>query len=136
MLATLLNFPLEDYPGLNVILNMHRMERTKVKNNLHWKVKAQTRNVHAGTVNITITRYATRPMDWDNYAGGFKFICDAIVKCKIIKDDKPQVVQDLDLKQKKVATLNEERIAILIEDCADLQLWEKLPPKKREVKKK
>lgn len=51
---------------------------------------------------MKVTRYAPRPLDYDNMAGGLKFLIDALVSCGIIDDDNPSVVQSLTLAQEKV----------------------------------
>lgn len=95
---------------------MHYHALNNAKSEMAILVGAKTKNQHEGKVQITITRYACQLMDWDNLAGGFKIIGDALVRQKVIKDDKPEVVVFFNTQQIKVATRKEERTMILIED--------------------
>lgn len=56
---------------------------------------------------ITVTRYSSGKLDWDNFYGGLKPVLDCLVKCTttnphglgVILDDNPDVVIELKGKQ-------------------------------------
>ena len=66
-----------------------------------------------GRVTVIITRYATRPLDFDNGAGGCKFLLDQIRYSGLIRDDCPQEI-DFIFKQEKVATKKDQGTMIEI----------------------
>ena len=53
-------------------------------------------------------------MDWDNAAGSFKLIGDALVTLGIIIDDNPNVVINFQVKQQKVKKRDEQGYEVLI----------------------
>jgi Holliday junction resolvase RusA-like endonuclease len=65
--------------------------------------------------HLRITRYSTRPLDCDNYAGGCKPIIDQLRYAKLIKDDSPEDIE-VEFKQIKVKTKAEERTEIEISE--------------------
>lgn len=65
--------------------------------------------------HIRITRYSTRPLDCDNYAGGCKPIIDQLRYAKLIKDDSPEDIE-VEFKQVKVKTKANERTEIEISE--------------------
>jgi hypothetical protein len=65
--------------------------------------------------HIRITRYSCRPLDCDNYAGGCKPTLDQLRYAKLIKDDSPEDIE-VDFRQVKVKTKNEERTEIEISE--------------------
>lgn len=64
---------------------------------------------------VRITRYSTRPLDCDNYAGGCKPIIDQLRYAKLIKDDSPEDIE-VQFKQVKIKTKAEEHTKIEISD--------------------
>ena len=64
---------------------------------------------------VRITRYSTRPLDCDNYAGGCKPIIDQLRYAKLIKDDSPEDIE-VQFKQVKIKTKAEEHTEIEISD--------------------
>lgn len=64
---------------------------------------------------IRITRYSTRPLDCDNYAGGCKPIIDQLRYAKLIKDDSPEDIE-VEFKQVKIKTKDQERTEIEISE--------------------
>jgi len=64
---------------------------------------------------VRITRYSTRPLDCDNYAGGCKPIIDQLRYAKLIKDDSPEDIE-VQFKQVKIKTKTEEHTKIEISD--------------------
>lgn len=64
---------------------------------------------------VRITRYSTRPLDCDNYAGGCKPIIDQLRYAKLIKDDSPEDIE-VQFKQVKIKTKTEEYTKIEISD--------------------
>lgn len=65
--------------------------------------------------HIRITRYSTRPLDCDNFAGGCKPIIDQLRYAKLITDDSPEHVE-IQFKQVKIKTKTEEHTKIEISD--------------------
>ena len=53
-------------------------------------------------------------MDWDNAAGSFKLIGDALVECGILEDDNPKVIKVFKVKQEKVPHRNEQGFTVKI----------------------
>lgn len=105
-------------PGLNGPGGLIREHfRTAAKRKDRYCVLFSTcRKKFPGPVDIVYTRYCTHLMDWDNAAASFKHIGDALVKCGIIKDDKPGIIISFTPRQVKVKTKKEERITILISE--------------------
>jgi hypothetical protein len=64
---------------------------------------------------VRITRYSTRPLDCDNYAGGCKPIIDQLRYAKLIKDDSPEDIE-VQFNQVKIKTKAEEHTKIEISD--------------------
>ena len=64
---------------------------------------------------VRITRFSTRPLDCDNYAGGCKPIIDQLRYAKLIRDDSPEDIQ-VQFKQVKIKTKTEEHTKIEISD--------------------
>ena len=54
-------------------------------------------------VHVEYTRKSIRYMDWDNAAGSFKLIGDALVGLGVIPDDNPRVIIQFDVRQTKVS---------------------------------
>lgn len=63
--------------------------------------------------HLTITRYSTRTLDVDNFAGGCKPLIDQIRYAKLIPDDNPESVEIV-FQQVKVKTLKEQRTEVKI----------------------
>lgn len=64
---------------------------------------------------VRIVRYACRPLDCDNYAGGCKALIDELRYAKIIRDDNPETIE-VEFKQVKVSHKTEERTEIEIKE--------------------
>ena len=62
---------------------------------------------------LRITRIACHPLDADNFAGGCKFLIDAIRRRGLIPDDDPQSVE-ISFRQVKAKTKTEEGMSIRI----------------------
>lgn len=105
-----------DVPSMNILLRMHWTKRAKMLEQIQWKIRSQTVSRHPGKVRIVFHRFAVKLMDWDNYAGAFKFIGDALHGNKIIVDDKPAIVVEFIPKQTQVDTLKQQKILLTIED--------------------
>jgi hypothetical protein len=63
---------------------------------------------------LRFTRFSCAPLDFDNGAGGCKFLCDALRYEKMIPDDDPGSI-DFQFRQVKVNTRAEEGTMIEIE---------------------
>jgi len=62
---------------------------------------------------IRITRYSTRPLDCDNFAGGCKPIIDQLRYAKLITDDSPEDVE-IQFSQVKLKHKDKQRTEIEI----------------------
>lgn len=94
-------------PGLNGpdgLMRAHFRTHKLQKNKYIKIILSQTRNRHKGPVLIVYTRYLPILMDWDNHGASFKHIGDALKDTKVIIDDKPSIVTELQLKQVKIKT--------------------------------
>lgn len=70
---------------------------------------------HEGKVTIQYIGYKSVLMDWDNFCSSFKHIGDALVKSKIIVDDKPSVVIQFIPQQIKCKRV-EQKVIVIIKD--------------------
>lgn len=70
---------------------------------------------HEGKVTIQFIGYKSVLMDWDNFCSSFKHIGDALVKSKIIVDDKPSVVIQFIPQQIKCKRV-EQKVIVIIKD--------------------
>lgn len=104
-------------PSLNEWQRTHWAERAKIKKKWNWLIKAEKPKKHAGAVIVTYTRVSTQPMDMDNLGASFKCIGDALVKCGVIEDDNPDVIQELRLRWEKSPTLDKQKSVIKLEDA-------------------
>jgi len=101
----------------NKLIRMHHRAKTKEHRRYDWLVKAGL-NGWSGEPKkhcvITVTRHASRLLDWDNMGGGLKFLLDGLVHNGVIEDDNPNCIINLRLRQKK-AKRKEERTIIEVE---------------------
>lgn len=65
-------------------------------------------------VKVTYTRYCSLLSDWDNACASFKKIGDALVLCKVIKDDSPEYITEFIPKQIRCRR-KDQRTEIFIE---------------------
>ena len=91
-------------PSNNVVMRMYHRERSSEHERYTWLICAAVNGWEEkiecyNECDISITRHGARLLDWDNMGGGLKFLMDALVKNKIIKDDNPKCVQELNLRQ-------------------------------------
>ena len=91
---------------------MHHRVGTKHHEAYRLQVLAEVGPLHErfDKCAVTVTRHASRQLDWDNMGGGLKFLLDAMVKNKIIVDDNPDCVVSLDLKQEKCKRKDEKTV--------------------------
>jgi Holliday junction resolvase RusA-like endonuclease len=75
----------------------------------------KTKTTGGNRTRIRITRFSTKPLDCDNYAGGCKPIIDELRYAKLIQDDDPETIE-VDFRQIKVKTKNEEHTEIEINE--------------------
>ena len=104
--------------GINTLIRMHWAKRKKKQQEIIEDItqnnpKALT-TPFGCPVDILYTRKSTRYMDWDNAAGSFKLIGDALVTLGIILDDNPNVVINFQVKQQKVKKRDEQGYEVLI----------------------
>ena len=65
-------------------------------------------------IRITLERYAVRPIDPDNLAGGCKALIDALRYEGIIPDDNPQTIE-LVIRSLKCGPKDKERIEVTLD---------------------
>jgi len=75
------------------------------------KAKGKTKNAallepKAPPYRLIITRYSSRLLDADNFAGGCKFLIDAIRRAELITDDNPAAVT-MEFHQQKCPRIDE-----------------------------
>ena len=75
----------------------------------------QRKETRGNRTRIRITRFSTKPLDCDNYAGGCKPLIDQLRYAKLIKDDSPEDIE-VEFRQVKVKTKNEEHTEIEISE--------------------
>jgi len=94
---------------------MHWAVRKKLQNNLVAEIKAAYPcDLIEGPVNVVYTRRSVRLMDWDNAAGSFKLVGDALVKCGILEDDNPKVIKEFKVEQVRVKKRHEQGFEVKI----------------------
>ena len=91
-------------PSNNEIMRKfsHKHAKGKERNRWHYLVREQVGPPKAEPIQkcqMTVTRFGSQLMDWDNMGGGLKFLLDALVSNAVIADDNPKVVTDLKLVQ-------------------------------------
>jgi len=102
-------------PGINRLLRMHWAVRKKLQLKLVAEIQeAYECDLIEGPVTVEYTRRSIRLMDWDNAAGSFKLIGDALVACGILEDDNPKVIKVFKVKQEKVPHRNEQGFTVKI----------------------
>ena len=95
--------------------------RKKLQNNLVDDIKENYEcSLIEGPVHILYTRRSVRLMDWDNAAGSFKLIGDALVKCGILEDDNPKVITEFRVEQQKVSRRIEQGFQVQIHQAPTL----------------
>ena len=102
-------------PGINRLLRMHWAVRKQLQNNLVAEIQsAYPCDLIEGPVCVAYTRRSVRLMDWDNAAGSFKLIGDALVKCGILEDDNPKIIKEFIVEQERVRKRNEQGFTVKI----------------------
>jgi len=102
-------------PGINRLLRMHWAVRKKLQNNLVVEIQsAYPCDLIEGPVTVEYTRRSVRLMDWDNAAGSFKLIGDALVKCGILEDDNPKIIKEFKVDQERVRKRDEQGFTVKI----------------------
>ena len=102
-------------PGINKLLRMHWAVRKKLQNNLVAELQsAYSCDLIEGPVSVEYTRRSVRLMDWDNAAGSFKLIGDALVKCGILEDDNPKIIKEFKVEQERVRKRDEQGFTVKI----------------------
>ena len=104
-------------PSNNVVMRMHHRERSAEHSRYYYLILAAQKTIARkepfARCVITVGRYGARPLDWDNMGGGLKFLLDALVKNKIIKDDNPKCVTELNLRQIKCKRKDEKTVVVI-----------------------
>ena len=102
-------------PGINRLLRMHWAVRKKLQAELvqHIKDNHDCQPIE-GPVIVEYCRRSIRLMDWDNAAGSFKLLGDALVQCGILEDDNPSVIEEYKPNQKKVSKRADQGFRLVI----------------------
>jgi len=82
---------------------------------LHLNASGSSRPKYAKII-VHATRHAIKMMDQDNFVGSLKPVIDGLVDCKVVSDDKPELVKLGELNQKRVGKRAEERLEIRVEE--------------------
>lgn len=61
---------------------------------------------------LTITRYSVREPDFDNLVSSGKFLIDALVKNKVLIDDKVSIIGESKYLWQKVSKLKEQKVKV------------------------
>lgn len=101
--------------GPKGLLRMHWSKRNILKTKFQWLIKEQKFPKIEGEFTVKIINYAIQLMDWDNLAGRFKIVGDALVASRLIQDDSPEFVIDFTMEQHRVHKLKDVRLEFLIE---------------------
>ena len=101
--------------GKHGLIREHYRTAKRKKELYTTMIKAQTKNKHTGAVIIKYIGYKVVLMDWDNFAASFKHIGDSLVNCKVIVDDKPDIIAEFLPKQIKCKR-KEQKIVVIIDD--------------------
>lgn len=103
--------------GPKGLLRMNWRKRKKLLDTYVWWVRSKTKNRHPGQVKFTLIRHSIGvQMDFDNLVSTGKLTGDSLVLAGVIIDDKPAIIKQREYIQVKVASKNEQKTVILIED--------------------
>ena len=106
--------------GINRLIRMHWAVRKKeqlkfvehiIQNNPELRDYEYT-----NPVCVEYTRKSVRYMDWDNAAGSFKIIGDALVSLGVLPDDNPNIIKEFIVRQDKVRHRNEQGFNVVIRE--------------------
>tara|TARA_R100000149_G_C5786742_1_gene80178 strand:- start:172 stop:531 length:360 start_codon:yes stop_codon:yes gene_type:complete len=102
-------------PGINRLLRQHWAVRKKQQNKLAEEIAAKyPTDLIEGPVCVEYTRRSVRLMDWDNAAGSFKLVGDALVQLGILEDDNPQIIKEFRVDQERVKHRPEQGFTVII----------------------
>jgi len=105
-------------PSLNGdkgLMRMHFQAYKKVRDKWQVLIMEETRKRITEPVRVQIIRYyASQPLDLDNLYAACKVPLDALRKTKVIIEDNPDIIVDLNCKQVKVGTRAEQKTTIII----------------------
>lgn len=95
-------------------MRMHWKTYSEIRDRWTWQIKAACR-VSVERASIEIERfYAGQPLDLDNAYAACKVPLDALRHAGVIKDDDPESVVGLKVRQHKVSRRKNERTRIII----------------------
>lgn len=103
----------EATPSNNTVMRVHFRKRSAEHKRWNWLVKEATNGHRIKAQDIcivTVKRYGSRLLDWDNMAGGLKYLMDALIHNNLIIDDNPQCVTRLHMFQHKCSRKEEKTI--------------------------
>jgi hypothetical protein len=110
-------------PSPNVRERMHWSARSRLCQDIAWKVmvgiQLKKKTPHRPSwakIKVHATRFAIRLMDRDNFVGSLKPVIDGLVACRVVPDDKPELVHLGELNQKRVSKKADERLEITVEE--------------------
>lgn len=79
----------------------HWTARRKEKEKMLNRIKALNPPIIKGQISVTLTRYGSRLLDWDNLASTGKFPLDGLKNAEVIEDDSPKYIIEFFTKQVK-----------------------------------
>lgn len=100
--------------GNKGLLRMHWSDRNVIKHNFQWAIKEQDQTIFQGQVEVVLVNYAILLMDWDNLAGRFKIIGDALEENGQIECDSPKTIVSFNMEQHKVSKRADVRLEVII----------------------
>lgn len=105
--------------GPNGLMRAHWTERGRLIGQYEWIITAARLRHMPGPVRLELIRYSTGPqMDYDNLVSTGKLLIDALVRCRVLEDDKPTVIAERVYTQERAASKDAQRTVIRLTDLA------------------
>jgi len=106
-------FP-EATPSNNQVMRWHLWNRKKENDRVHWIMRQIigpiSKRETLELCELHITRHGARQLDYDNLAGGFKFLIDSLVNNRVILDDRPACIVEKRFEQVKCKRAEQQTI--------------------------
>lgn len=109
-------------PGLPKTMNARLHWRARYRENQLWLgmvqrlVATKIPEYPLPTARLVCVRYSSQEPDYDNLTSGFKPIIDALVKCKVLKNDKMRNIGMPDFRWEKVP-IREGKVRVVVLEC-------------------
>lgn len=105
--------------GKDGLIRMHFRKKKDWITKLGWLMAEQKVDRIRNPCTCTITNYCIIKMDWDNLASRCKLLFDSMKKNGYIKDDSPNYIVDLKMKQIRVKTKKEVKVEFLFDEITE-----------------